>query len=204
MNYIILGNKNSYSKILGASIVALFMVMTAMSIVVAQDDPTPPIQSIELGTPRMDDVYNWGGELLDMIGTQTPVWINSSDPESGTKWLYYDLYWNATSPNFLTKYKPSDLNFDAYLRYKNLMSDVLINMDKIDELKNKKAGIGRTMKQLKILYDNTDIDINSFTELYEKYSIKLETIENAIRNLKDLGNNNNVKRKPVKIFKPSQ
>jgi hypothetical protein len=106
--------------------------------------------------------------------------------------------------NFLTKSKPSDLNFDAYLRYKNLMSDVLINMDKIDELKNKKAGIGRTMKQLKILYDNTDIDINSFTELYEKYSIKLETIENAIRNLKDLGNNNNVKRNPVKIFKPSQ
>ncbi|MHA2397887.1 MAG: helix-hairpin-helix domain-containing protein [Promethearchaeota archaeon] len=106
--------------------------------------------------------------------------------------------------NFLTKYKPSDLNFDAYLRYKNLMSDVLINVDKVDELQNKKAGIGRTMKQLKILYDNSDIDINSFTELYEKYSIKLEVIENAIRNLKKPENQNKVKKMPVKIFKPNQ
>ena len=90
--------------------------------------------------------------------------------------------------NFLTKYKQTDLNFDAYLRYKNLMSDVLVNFNKIDELKNNKAGIGRTIKQLKILYENNDIDINSFTELFEKYSIKLETIESAIRNLKSAEN----------------
>lgn len=86
--------------------------------------------------------------------------------------------------NYLTKYKPTDLNFDAYLRYKNLMSDVLMNFNKIEELKNNKAGIGRTIKQLKILYDNNDIDINSFTDLFEKYSIKLETIESAIQNLR--------------------
>ncbi|MFW9818955.1 MAG: helix-hairpin-helix domain-containing protein [Candidatus Thorarchaeota archaeon] len=87
--------------------------------------------------------------------------------------------------NFLTKYKQTDLNFDAYRRYKNIMSDVLIDINKIQELQNSKAGIGRTLKQLKILYENNDIDINNFTELYEKYSIKLETIENAIRNLKN-------------------
>ncbi|MHA1234345.1 MAG: helix-hairpin-helix domain-containing protein [Promethearchaeota archaeon] len=86
--------------------------------------------------------------------------------------------------NFLTTYKQTDLNFDAYLRYKNLMSDVLVNFNKVEELKNNKAGIGRTIKQLKILYENNDIDINNFTELFEKYSIKLETIETAIRNLK--------------------
>ena len=86
--------------------------------------------------------------------------------------------------SYLTKYKQADLNFDAYLRYKNLMSDVLVNFNKIEELKNTKAGIGRTIKQLKILYENNDIDINNFTELFEKYSIKLETIENAIRNLR--------------------
>ena len=87
--------------------------------------------------------------------------------------------------NFLTKYKQADLNFDAYLRYKNLMSEVAIDSNKIEELKNSKAGIGRTLKQLKILYDNNDIDINSFTELFEKYSIKLEGIEAAIQNLKN-------------------
>jgi len=86
--------------------------------------------------------------------------------------------------NFLTKYRQTDLNFNAYLRYKNLMSEVMLDPNKIQELQNSKAGIGRTLKQLKILYDNNDIDINSFTELYEKYSIKLEAIEHAIRNLK--------------------
>jgi len=86
--------------------------------------------------------------------------------------------------NFLTKFKQTDINFDAYLRYKKLMADVLVNFNRIDELKNNKAGIGRTIKQLKILYENNDIDINSFTELFEKYSIKLEAIESAIRNLK--------------------
>ena len=86
--------------------------------------------------------------------------------------------------NYLTKYKQTDLNFDAFLRYKNLMSDVLVNVNKIEELKNSKAGIGRTIKQLKILYENNDIDINSFTDLFEKYSIKLETIESAIQNIR--------------------
>jgi len=86
--------------------------------------------------------------------------------------------------SYLTIYKQTELNFDAYLRYKNLMADVLVNFNKIEELKNNKAGIGRTIKQLKILYENSDIDINSFTELFEKYSIKLETIESAIQNLR--------------------
>ncbi|MHA2009080.1 MAG: helix-hairpin-helix domain-containing protein [Promethearchaeota archaeon] len=103
--------------------------------------------------------------------------------------------------NFLTKYRQSDLNFDAYLRYKKLMSDVLINFDKIDELQNNKAGIGRTLKQLKILYDNNDIDINSFTELFEKYSIKLESIEYAIRNLKNPEKKIKVKEDQKEILK---
>ncbi len=103
--------------------------------------------------------------------------------------------------NFLTNYKQADLNFDAYLRYKNLMSDVLINFNKIDELKNNKAGIGRTLKQLKILYENNDIDINSFTELFEKYSIKLEAIEYAIRNLKNPENKTTVNKRPKELLK---
>jgi len=103
--------------------------------------------------------------------------------------------------NYLTKYKQADLNFDAYLRYKNLMSDVLINFDKIEELQNTKAGVGRTLKQLKILYDNNDIDINSFTELFEKYSIKLEAIEFAIQNLKNPGNKTKVRKEQKQIIK---
>ena len=108
--------------------------------------------------------------------------------------------------NFLTKYNEKDLNFDAYLRYKKLMSDVLVNIDKAQELRNTKAGVGRTLKQLQILYDNNDIDVNSFTELFEKYSIKLETIENAIQNVKNPSrikpsSNNNYKKPTPHIIK---
>ena len=102
--------------------------------------------------------------------------------------------------DFLTKYKQSDLNFNAYLRYRNLMSEVLLNVDKVEELRNSKAGVGRTLKQLQILYDNNDIDINSFTELYEKYSIKLETIESAIQNLINPQKNNKRTKQPNEIL----
>ena len=103
--------------------------------------------------------------------------------------------------NFLVKDRQVDLNFDAYLRYKNLMSDVLLNFNKIDELQNSKAGIGRTLKQLKILYENNDIDINNFTELFEKYSIKLEGIESAIQNLKNPKNTSKRSEEPKQILK---
>jgi hypothetical protein len=103
--------------------------------------------------------------------------------------------------NFLTQYTQTDLNFDAYKRYKNIMSDVLINFDKIEELRNTKAGIGRTLKQLQILYNNNDIDINSFTELYEKYAIKLEAIESAIKNLKSPDKKPKVSKEKKEILK---
>jgi hypothetical protein len=105
--------------------------------------------------------------------------------------------------NYLTKYNEKDLNFDAYLRYKNLMSEVTVNFNKVEELKNSKAGVGRTLKQLKILYENNDIDVNSFTELFEKYSIKLETIENAIQTFKDpSGSNQSKETQPHPLKKP--
>jgi hypothetical protein len=106
--------------------------------------------------------------------------------------------------NFLTKYDQKDLNFDAYLRYKNIMSEVLINFNRIEELRNNKAGVGRTLKQLQILYENNDIDVNSFTELFEKYSIKLETIENAIQNLKDPSKSNQFKKTQPHPLKETQ
>ena len=55
-------------------------------------------------------------------------------------------------------------------------------------LKNQKAGIGRTIKQIRILYENGDIDINKFTELFEKYSTRIIEIEEKISQLKSLKN----------------
>jgi hypothetical protein len=87
--------------------------------------------------------------------------------------------------NYLTQYKPKDLNFYAYRRYKDLLSEISVDYNKLEELQNRKAGIGRTMKQLRVLYDNNDIDISEFTHLFEKYSTKLVTIENVIEKLKN-------------------
>ncbi|MCK4357548.1 MAG: hypothetical protein KAW92_02155, partial [Candidatus Cloacimonetes bacterium] len=58
------------------------------------EDTTPPEQYIELGTPIIEDIYNAGGDWLDLIGTQTPVWINSTDPETGTEYIEYILFWS--------------------------------------------------------------------------------------------------------------
>ncbi|MHA1192272.1 MAG: hypothetical protein ACTSP9_08255 [Promethearchaeota archaeon] len=51
-------------------------------------------------------------------------------------------------------------------------------------LKNQKAGIGRTIKQIRILYESGDIDVNKFTELFEKYSTRIIEIEEKISHLK--------------------
>jgi hypothetical protein len=53
----------------------------------------------------------------------------------------------------------------------------------LDRLKNKKAGIGRTIKELKALYENDDIDITKFSELLEKYSVKLKMMESSVQKL---------------------
>ena len=56
----------------------------------------------------------------------------------------------------------------------------------IRNLRDNKAGMGRTLKQIKELYENGDIDIHQFSELYEKYSTKISSIETKIRQLKSI------------------
>ncbi len=87
--------------------------------------------------------------------------------------------------NFLTQNTQKDLNFHAYRRYKDLLSEISVEYNEMDELQNRKAGIGRTLKQLKVLYDNNDIDINEFTHLFEKYSTMLATIDHVMEKLKN-------------------
>ena len=56
----------------------------------------------------------------------------------------------------------------------------------MEKLLNVKAGIGRTIQELKVIYENNDLDINKFIELLEKYSIRLKMVENEIEKLKNL------------------
>ena len=86
---------------------------------------------------------------------------------------------------YLTKFNPRDFDFRSYSIYKNMISDMIYDHDKLDYLKNKKSAIGRTLKELKILYENNDIDINMFIYLLEKYSLKLNSIQNEIDKYKE-------------------
>jgi len=103
--------------------------------------------------------------------------------------------------NYLTQYKPKDLNFFAYRRYKDLLSEISVDYNKLEELQNRKAAIGRTLKQLKVLYDNNDIDISEYTNLYEKYSTKLVTIEDVIEKFKTPEKRSKINKQPIKKSK---
>ena len=88
------------------------------------------------------------------------------------------------STMYLTKYPSRNLNFDRFKEYRISKLELGSHQSKIEKLLNEKAGIGRTIKQLKFLYERNDIDINIFFELLEKYEIKLEIIESKLERLK--------------------
>ena len=84
---------------------------------------------------------------------------------------------------YFSKMKPIDVNVEIYRKYKLKYLDKPNLLRKKEELLSQKTALGRTIKELKSLYDNNDIDINSYTELFEKYNTKLNLIEFEIENL---------------------
>ncbi|MFX1380511.1 MAG: hypothetical protein ACFFA4_15605 [Promethearchaeota archaeon] len=84
---------------------------------------------------------------------------------------------------YLSNMKPIDVNVEIYRKYKLKYLDKPNPQKKKEELLSQKTALGRTIKELKSLYDNNDIDINSYTELFEKYNTKLNLIEFEIEKL---------------------
>jgi len=84
---------------------------------------------------------------------------------------------------YLSNIKPIDVNVEIYRKYKMKNLDKPNPIKKKEELLSKKTALGRTIKELKSLYDNNDIDINKYTELFELYTTKLILIEFEISNL---------------------
>ncbi|MFX0002964.1 MAG: hypothetical protein ACFFAA_08815 [Promethearchaeota archaeon] len=87
---------------------------------------------------------------------------------------------------YLSNMKPIDVNVEIYRKYKLKYLDKPNPIKKKEELLSQKTALGRTIKELKSLYDNNDIDINSYTELFEKYNIKLNLIEFEIEKLEGI------------------
>ncbi|MFW9895058.1 MAG: hypothetical protein ACFFD7_04570 [Candidatus Thorarchaeota archaeon] len=84
---------------------------------------------------------------------------------------------------YLTKFVPKDLNVKRFKAYQRKKLEEKIPYSKKEKLIDQKAGVVRTINELKILKENNEIEIEKFAELMEKYSTKLEMIDSAIQKL---------------------
>ncbi|MFX1455987.1 MAG: hypothetical protein ACFFDB_11500 [Promethearchaeota archaeon] len=84
---------------------------------------------------------------------------------------------------YLTKFVPKDLNVKRFKAYQRKKLEEKIPYSKKEKLIDQKAGVVRTINELKLLKENNEIEIEKFAELMEKYSTKLEMIDSAIQKL---------------------
>lgn len=84
---------------------------------------------------------------------------------------------------YLTKFVPKDLNIKRFKSFQKKKLEQKIPYSKRERLTDKKAGIVRTINELKLLKENKEIDIEKFAELLEKYTVKLHMIDTAIEKL---------------------
>ena len=84
---------------------------------------------------------------------------------------------------YLTKFVPKDLNVKRFKNFQKKKLEQKIPYSRKEKLIDKKAGIVRTINELKQLKENKEIEIEKFAELMEKYSTKLKMIDTAIEKL---------------------
>ncbi|MFW9785867.1 MAG: hypothetical protein ACFFFB_26520 [Candidatus Heimdallarchaeota archaeon] len=84
---------------------------------------------------------------------------------------------------YLTKFVPKDLNIKRFKAYQKKKLEEKIPYSKKEKLIDQKAGVVRTINELKLLKENDEIDIEKFAELMEKFSTKLEMIDSAIEKI---------------------
>lgn len=84
---------------------------------------------------------------------------------------------------YLTKFVPKDLNIKRFKSYQRKKLEDKIPYSKKERLIDKKAGVVRTINELKLLKESNEIEVGKFAELMEKYSTKLKMIDSAIEKL---------------------
>jgi len=84
---------------------------------------------------------------------------------------------------YLTKFVPKDLNIKRFKNFKGKTLEKKIPYSKREKILDKKAGVIRTINELKMLKENKEIDIEKFAEMMEKYATKLKMIDTAIEKL---------------------
>ncbi len=84
---------------------------------------------------------------------------------------------------FLTKFVPKDLNVKRFKSFTQKKLEQKIPYSKKEKLIDQKAGIVRTINELKTLREGNEITVEKYAELMEKYSVKLKMVETAIEKL---------------------
>jgi hypothetical protein len=84
---------------------------------------------------------------------------------------------------YLTKFVPKDLNIKRFKTYQRKKLEEKIPYSKKEKLIDQKAGVVRTINELKLLKENNEVDVDKFVELMEKFSTKLKMIDSAIEKL---------------------
>lgn len=84
---------------------------------------------------------------------------------------------------YLTKFVPKDLNIKRFKAFQKRKLEQKIPYSKREKLNDKKAGIVRTINELKSLRENNEIELEKFAELMERYSTKLKMIDTAIEKI---------------------
>ncbi|MFX1497776.1 MAG: hypothetical protein ACFFBH_09635 [Promethearchaeota archaeon] len=89
------------------------------------------------------------------------------------------------STMYLTKFPSTRLEQSELQELLKFKPDTKFRINEFESLRNEKAAIGRVIKQLQFLYDNRDIDISTFSELFEKYSKKEKMVQEALEKIKE-------------------
>ncbi|MFX1462102.1 MAG: hypothetical protein ACFFBF_03540 [Promethearchaeota archaeon] len=122
---------------------------------------------------KENDVEQLGYEEIKKIQDPEPIIII---PENLAPFVPKNII-------YLTKFVPKDLNVKRFKSYQHKKLDEKIPYSKKEKLMDKKAGVVRTINELKLLKESNEIDVEKFADLMEKYSTKLKMIDSAIEKL---------------------
>jgi len=139
-----------------------------------------------------ENILEYDVEIIDRDAA-----LNIQDPEPIIIVPENLAYMVPRTTEYLTNYPTRILEFKRYKNYQDFKKDTDLRLNKIERLYNKKAGIGRTIKELQTLYKNNDIDINKFSALLEKYNTKFKMIESSINKLESIYKRDDLDKNPT-------
>ena len=97
------------------------------------------------------------------------------------------------SINYLTKFPQKEPDVGLLRKFKNIKFEDKYPMNKRRELLNKKATAGRIIKELNVLFENDEIEVDKYTELLEKYTLKYKMLDSILYKFDNVPEDNNFK-----------